>query len=263
MSAPRHLQRVTRRLDQRRTVERGVGVGNVPELGGVASLGLGEEIEPVARLHHLRIAGRRRQPTQLQRRDRFTGRADGLDGCDLVVAGVRQKHRSLYNGIRSTICSAVLARLAIACASFAIVEYSSAPFASTSSEQSSTAITLSVMSTSARSGFRIESYSSSEMVIESMVTGSTRVNPQMNRIRGYFSRGMGCAGASSPPPPSASPIASIAAPIRPASFELGRTIFSSAASCGPMPNSFASTLSSSSMLAALKCALNVIFSNVD
>ena len=166
-------------------------------------------------------------------------------------------------GIRSTICSAVLARLAIACASLAIVVYSSAPFASTSSEQSSTSITESVRSTSARSGLSRASYSSSAMVIASMVTGSTRVRPQMNRIRGYFSRGIGCAGGSSPPsPPMASPMASMAAPMRPASLELGSTIFSSAASCGPMPNSLARALSSSSMSTALKCALRVIFSKV-
>ncbi|MCY1337886.1 hypothetical protein D9M69_237250 [compost metagenome] len=149
----------------------------------------------------------------------------------------------------------------MAWASLASVEYSSAPLASMSSEQSSTAMTLSVMSTSARVGFSRASYSSSVMPMESMVTGRTRVSPQMNRMRGYFSRGIGWAGASSPPP-RASPMASRAAPIRPASLALGNTIFSSAASCGPMPNSSASTLPSSSMLAALKWALKVIFSKV-
>ena len=48
----------------------------------------------------------------------------------------------------------------------------------------------------------------------------------------------------------------------PAIFELGSTIFSSAASCGRMPKSSASTLPSSSMLAALKWAVKVIFSKV-
>ena len=94
-----------------------------------------------------------------------------------------------------------------------------------------------------------------------MTTGRTRVNPQMNRMRGCFSRGMGCDDPPPPPPPKiASPIASSALPIRPLSFPAGYTIFSSAAICGPMPNARASGLLVFSASAALKTALTVTFS---
>ena len=81
------------------------------------------------------------------------------------------------------------------------------------------------------------SYCFSLIVMLLIRTGSTRDGPQMNRRRGTGVRGTGWVAPPAPAAaPSALPIASMAAPMNPPGAAGGYTIFSSAASCGPMPN---------------------------